>query len=50
MSRLKGWNRMCRRAMTCERSASKNREAFGSLTGHFNDNLVGGAAVGRFSG
>lgn len=48
MSRLKGWSRMRRRAITCERSASKNRKAFGSLTGHFNDNPVGGAAVGRF--
>lgn len=50
MSRLKGWSRMCCHAMTCERSASKNRKAFGSLTGRFNDNPVGGAAVGRFSG
>lgn len=50
MSRLKGWSRMCRRAMTCERSASKNRKAFGSVTGCFNDNPVGGTAVECFSG
>lgn len=37
-------------AMTCERSASKNRKAFGSLTGSFNDNPVGGTVVGRFNG